>query len=81
MGTATTEVLPLATAARRAMGMSIQDMAALTGVPYATLRSWGYRNPDMRKEPSGAARTLLALCVAKPELMREVLREQAQTTA
>lgn len=70
---------PIALRARRALAMKRQEMSDVTGIPYATLRSWEDRNPALHKEPSGAARTLLELCLDNPEAMKELLQKRTVT--
>ncbi|CAG0961927.1 hypothetical protein RHDC4_00743 [Rhodocyclaceae bacterium] len=62
-----------ARAVRASMGMSRSKMADFLGVSYHTYRSWEEKNPDMRKKPSGAARSLLRICAARPDVVRAVL--------
>lgn len=67
---------PIALRARRALAMKRQQMSDITGIPYATLRSWEEPNSALHKEPSGAARTLLQLCLVEPEAMKELLQKR-----
>jgi putative transcriptional regulator len=64
--------LPPAAEARARMGLSQQEFAALLGVSSRTLQDW----EQGRREPTGAARTLLRVAVAHPEVLREL---QTQT--
>lgn len=54
--------------ARQCTGLSQSRFAALLGVSVRTLQEW----EQGRKQPSGAARTLLAIAVANPEALLAV---------
>lgn len=56
------------TAARNATGLSQSRFAALLGVSVRTLQEW----EQGRREPSGAAKTLLRVAEAHPEVLREL---------
>ncbi len=58
--------LPEAAEARARVGLSQQDFAILLGVSARTLQDW----EQGRREPTGAARTLLRVAVAHPEILR-----------
>lgn len=61
------ELSPVA-AARASVGLSQHEFAALLGVSPRTLQEW----EQGRREPSGAARTLLLVAVKHPEILREL---------
>lgn len=60
--------LPAAAEARAQVGLSQQDFASLLGVSARTLQDW----EQGRREPNGAAKTLLRVAVAHPEVLREL---------
>ncbi len=55
-------------AARTASGLSQSQFAALMGVSVRTLQDW----EQGRRQPSGAAKTLIRVAVAHPEVLREL---------
>jgi putative transcriptional regulator len=57
--------LPDAAVARAKVGLSQQDFALLLGVSPRTLQDW----EQGRREPTGAARTLLRVAVANPKAL------------
>ncbi|MDE2452390.1 MAG: helix-turn-helix domain-containing protein [Burkholderiales bacterium] len=58
--------LPAAAEARARVGLSQQEFAELLGVSARTLQDW----EQGRREPTGAARTLLKVAVKHPKLLR-----------
>ncbi|WP_066341950.1 helix-turn-helix domain-containing protein [Azohydromonas lata] len=54
--------------ARARTGLSQQEFAVLLGVSARTLQDW----EQGRRMPTGAARTLLRVAVAHPEVLREL---------
>lgn len=58
---------------RKDLGFSAVKMALFLGVSYHTYRSWEEENPKYRKKPSGAARTLLKICLLRPDVIKEVM--------
>jgi putative transcriptional regulator len=61
-------VVTPAAEARTATGLSQSQFAALLGVSVRTLQGW----EQGRKQPSGAARTLLAIARANPRAILEL---------
>jgi putative transcriptional regulator len=55
-------------AARKNSGLSQTHFAELLGVSVRTLQGW----EQGRKQPSGAARTLIALAQRHPDILREL---------
>jgi putative transcriptional regulator len=55
--------------ARMKSGLSQSEFAKLLGVSVRTLQDW----EQGRREPSGAARTLIAIAEQRPEVLREVI--------
>ena len=64
----TNVVVPAAAEARARVGLSQQQFAELLGVSARTLQDW----EQGRREPTGAAKTLLRLAVSYPEVLREL---------
>ena len=61
-------VVPAATGAREAPGLSQSQLEGLSGVSVRTLQGW----EQGRKQPSGAARTLLAIARTNPKAVLAV---------
>jgi putative transcriptional regulator len=59
------------TEARARSGLSQQRFAEMLGVSTRTLQEW----EQGRRQPSGAARSLLVIASRKPEVLREVFAE------
>ena len=57
--------LPAAAAARAKTGLSQQDFANLLGVSMRTLHDW----EQGRREPTGAAKTLLKVATTHPKIL------------
>jgi len=60
--------LPEAAQARAKTGLSQQAFAQLLGVSSRTLQEW----EQGRRSPTGAAKTLLRVAVAHPEVLQEL---------
>jgi putative transcriptional regulator len=56
------------TQARLKAGFSQSSFAALLGVSVRTLQEW----EQGRREPTGAAKTLLKVAIVHPEVLREI---------
>jgi putative transcriptional regulator len=54
--------------ARNRLGMSQTELAALMGVSPRTLQDW----EQGRRQPTGAAQTLLRVAIAHPEALRDL---------
>ena len=63
-----------AAAVRQKSGLSQAEFARLLGVSVRTLQDW----EQGRRNPTGAARSLLLLAVKRPKVLREVLKELAE---
>lgn len=59
----------IALEARRKLGMSQGQFAVVLGVSKRTLQEW----EQLRRQPSGAARTLLKVAAQHPEVIHEAL--------
>ena len=64
----TLEVSPIATA-RQKIGFSQSEFAKILGVSLRTLQEW----EQGRRNPSGAAKSLITIAIKKPELIKELL--------
>jgi putative transcriptional regulator len=73
-GKRVTVAVPPAAAARQKSGLSQADFARLLGVSIRTLQDW----EQGRRNPTGAARSLLLLAVKRPRILREVLKDLAE---
>jgi len=62
----TTVEVSAATEARNRVGMSQSEFAKLLGVSVRTLQDW----EQGRREPSGAAKTLLRIALQNPEAVK-----------
>ena len=60
--------LSAAAEARAQCGLSQQEFAALLGVSPRTLQDW----EQGRREPTGAAKTLLRVAAAHPDVLRDL---------
>ena len=60
--------LPAAAEARAKVGLSQQEFARLLGVSARTLQDW----EQGRREPTGAAKTLLRVAASHPEVLFEL---------
>ncbi|CAK0770715.1 putative transcriptional regulator [Gammaproteobacteria bacterium] len=63
-----TVVYPPVLAARNSSGLSQSQFAELMGVSVRTLQEW----EQGRRQPSGAARTLLRVAERHPDVLREL---------
>jgi len=63
--------VPEALEARMRSGLSQQKFADVLGVSARTLQDW----EQGRRNPSGAARSLLTIAKRRPEVLREVFAE------
>ena len=62
-------VVPPVIEARLQSGLSQSEFAKLLGVSKRTLQEW----EQGRRQPSGAAQTLLKIALRRPDVLREVL--------
>ena len=63
--------MPAAAEARRRVGVSQAGFARLLGVSVGPLQDW----EQGRRNPNGAARSLLVVAAKRPKVLREILRE------
>tara|TARA_R110002110_G_scaffold46619_1_gene140740 strand:+ start:906 stop:1217 length:312 start_codon:yes stop_codon:yes gene_type:complete len=61
--------------ARKALNMTQQKFAPLLGTSVSGLQKW----EQGKREPGGAARTLIKLIERAPDAIREALEEEANT--
>jgi putative transcriptional regulator len=66
-------VWPPAFAARQQTGLSQAQFAELLGVSVDTIEAWEHE----REQPTGAARTLLAIARRNPKVIQEVAADMA----
>lgn len=66
------DVPPVVTA-RMKSGLSQSQFASLMGVSVRTLQDW----EQGRRQPSGAAQTLITIAEQQPKVLRQVLKAQA----
>jgi len=69
LGTVNTVPVSIAAEARQRLGLSQSQFAALLGVSVRTYQDW----EQGRREPSGAARTLLKIAAIRPDAVHEAL--------
>ena len=62
--------IPPVTAARMKPGLSQADFAKLLGVSVRTLQDW----EQGRRQPSGAARTLITIAKRQPKVLKQVFK-------
>ena len=65
--------LPAVTVARLKSGLSQGDFANLLGVSVRTLQDW----EQGRRQPSGAARTLITIAEQQPKVLKQVFKNLA----
>jgi len=64
----TVKVSPIAKA-RHKIGLTQSEFAKLLGVSLRTLQEW----EQGRRQPSGAAKSLIAIAIKRPEILKEIL--------
>ena len=62
--------VPAVTIARMKSGLSQADFANLLGVSIRTLQDW----EQGRRQPSGAARTLISIAEQQPKVLKQVFK-------
>jgi putative transcriptional regulator len=65
--------VPPVTAARMKSGLSQAEFASLLGVSVRTLQDW----EQGRRQPSGAARSLITIALQQPKILRQVFKSLA----
>ena len=65
--------VPPVVMARMKSGLSQTEFASLLGVSVRTLQDW----EQGRRQPSGAARTLIAIAEQQPKVLKQVLKSLA----
>jgi putative transcriptional regulator len=65
--------VPPVTMARMKSGLSQSQFASLLGVSVRTLQDW----EQGRRQPSGAAQTLITIAEQQPKLLKQVLKTQS----
>lgn len=66
--TSTLEISPIVEA-RHKLDLSQAEFAKLLGVSLRTLQEW----EQGRRQPSGAAKSLITIAIKRPEILREIL--------
>jgi putative transcriptional regulator len=66
--------VPAVTAARMKSGLSQAEFANLLGVSVRTLQDW----EQGRRQPSGAARTLITIAEQQPKVLKQVFKDLAE---
>ncbi len=66
--------VPAVTVARMKLGLSQADFANLLGVSVRTLQDW----EQGRRQPSGAARTLITIAKQQPKVLKQVFKDLAE---
>ena len=61
--------MPEVTKARHTLGLTQEAFAEMLGIGINTLRSW----EQNKRQPSGAARTLIYIALKHPEVLQEAI--------